>query len=97
MELEEIKQEISIIGENLNSKIKNIDCLIFGSMLKNTKTANDIDLLIIYNNETEIQIIKNEFKSLGKVYPLHLNYFTHSEEKELNFIEEQQAEYLFRV
>ena len=97
MELEEIRWEILCIGENLKSKISKVDCLIFGSILKNSRNANDIDLLIIYNDETEIQIIRKEFNSLEKFFPLHLNYFTHSEEKELNFIEEQKAEYIFRI
>lgn len=97
MELEEIKVDLRSIQKSLESKIKNLDCLIFGSILRNPKTANDVDILIIYKNEYQIPIIKREFKPLEKVYPLHLNYFTFEEEKELNFIAEQKAKHLFSL
>lgn len=97
MDLEEIKTDLRIIQKNLESKVENLDCLIFGSILKNPKMANDVDILLIYLNHNQIPIIKLEFESLKKVYPLHLSYFTFEEEKELNFIAEQKAIYVFRL
>ncbi|MEE4247113.1 MAG: nucleotidyltransferase domain-containing protein [Kangiellaceae bacterium] len=97
MELEEIKADLRVIERNLKPKIKLVDCLIFGSILINSKRANDIDILIIYDNHEQIPVLKEEFKSLEKIYPLHLNYFTFEEERELDFITEQSAEYIFKL
>ena len=97
MDLEEIKTDLRSIQRSLETKVNNLDCLMFGSVLRNSRMANDVDILIIYKDENQIPIIKQEFQSLEKVYPLHLNYFTFEEEKELNFITEQKAEYLFRL
>ncbi len=97
MDLEEIKTDLRSIQKKLESKIEKLDCLIFGSILRNSTMANDVDILLIYKNQNQIPIIKQEFKSLETMYPLHLNYFTFEEEKELNFITEQTAEYIFRL
>lgn len=97
MELESIKQELIIISNNLCQKVSEVDCYLFGSILVNPRFANDIDILIIYESEIQIRILKKEFKPLSKEYPLHMNYFTHKEEKELNFISEQNAKKIFSL
>jgi hypothetical protein len=95
MEMDTIKTEIQTIGESLFSKTKTIECYVFGSILTNPKKAMDIDILIIYENQVQLEIIKQEFKLMAKKYPLHINYFTFSEEREFNFIEQQGAQKVF--
>ncbi|TVZ21153.1 hypothetical protein JM84_0020 [Dokdonia sp. Hel_I_63] len=94
MELREIIADLRDVIKILESKIEKFDCLIFGSILTNSKVANDVDILIIYDNENHIEIIKQEFKNMAEIYPLHLNYFTFEEENELKFIHEQKARYI---
>jgi predicted nucleotidyltransferase len=95
MELEPIIQELLVIGNRLLQKVNLVDCYLFGSILVEPKLANDIDILIIYDNESQIKIIKEEFEYLSKEFPLHMNYFTPTEEKELNFIAGQNAKKIF--
>ena len=97
MELEAIKEDLRIIGNRLSSKIINLDCYLFGSVLTNAKQANDIDILIIYENQEQLEIVKNDFEILSISIPLHMNYFTSLEEQELNFIWEQNAEEVFSL
>ena len=95
MELEIIKSELQKIGDSLVLKTRSVECYLFGSLLKDPKKANDVDVLIVYENQNHLQTIKQEFKLLAQKYPLHISYFTFSEEKEFNFIDEQKAEKIF--
>lgn len=95
MEIDYIKKELIAIGNILAQKIKKVDCYLFGSILINPVCANDIDILIIYENENQIDIIKKAFRDILTNFPVHMNYFTHEEEKELNFIRQQNAKKIF--
>lgn len=95
MEIEEIKYQLNLIGNNLLSQSSGIKCYLFGSILKNPKIANDIDVLILYETEANLWLVKQELKPLIRQYPLHIIYFTLSEERELNFVEQQMAEKIF--
>lgn len=95
MEIDYIKQELVVIGNMLSPKIKKVDCYLFGSILRNPVLANDIDILIIYENENQIDIIKKAFRDLLINFPVHMSYFTHEEVKELNFIRQQNAKKIF--
>lgn len=88
---------IEKIGHNISTSTNGIECYIFGSMLHNISIANDVDILIIYNHENQLDIIKQEFKLLESIYPMHMNYFTYIEESELNFIKNVNAELIFKV
>lgn len=97
MELEKIKIELSNIGQRLVLVTNNIECYLFGSILKVSKQANDIDVLILYNSEKQIQTIKKEFNEIEYIYPIHMNYFTFEENAELNFSSGQKAEIIFKI
>ncbi|OCB77158.1 hypothetical protein B0A79_01955 [Flavobacterium piscis] len=91
MELESIQEELITVVKGLSLKVNFVDFYLFGSFLLNPRSANDIDILIIYENKNQIKVIKKDFENLSKEFPLHMNYFTHKEEKELNFIKTQRA------
>ena len=95
MELEAIKIDLNILQNKLATKITKLDCYLFGSILTNVKQANDIDILIIYEGQEILDIVKKEFIALSSDNPFHINYFTFAEEKELNFIKQQKAEKIF--
>jgi predicted nucleotidyltransferase len=95
MELETMKKELQQIEKNLSFKVKNIECYLFGSILNNPKLANDIDILIIYEDVKHLKVLKEEFGALEMFYPLHISYFTFFEQNQFNFIREQKAEKVF--
>lgn len=97
MELEKIINDIKQIGKNISIKTSDVEGYLFGSILTKQHNANDVDVLIVYDNEEQINIIKQEFKPLESDFPLHLNYFTYFEETELNFISEVKAERIFKI
>jgi predicted nucleotidyltransferase len=97
MELETIIEDLKEIGNKLLSKTNTINCYLFGSILTNPKSANDIDILIIYKNKDQLSIIKQEFKIFSTQNPIHMIYFTYSEEHELNFINQQKAREVFSL
>lgn len=97
MELEKIINDIKQIGKNLSIKTSSVDAYLFGSIRDKQHNANDVDVLIVYYNEEQISIIKQEFKPLESVIPLHMNCFTYTEEAELNFISEVKAERIFKI
>ena len=97
MDLENIISELKAIGEGLRSKVEGIDCYLFGSILTNAKLANDIDVLIVYKNRDQLQILKHELKIFASHNPLHLSYFTFCEEQELSFMKGQKAFKIFSL
>jgi len=97
MELEKIINNIKQIGKNISIKTNGVEGYLFGSILTKQHNANDVDVLIVYCNEEQINIIKQEFKFLESIIPLHMNYFTYNEETELNFISEVMAERIFKI
>lgn len=97
MELEKIRNDIKQIGQNISIKTNGVEGYLFGSILAKWYDANDIDVLIVYNDEEQISIIKQEFKPLESILPLHMNYFTYTEEAELNFVTVVKAEQIFKI
>lgn len=94
MGLEEIITELQSIEKQISIFNSEIECYLFGSVLK-SKFFNDVDVLIIYKNRNHIIPLKKMLVELSKKYPLHIIYLTHPEEKEFNFIKEQSAYKIF--
>ena len=94
MEIETVIQELKGIGAILNNKSNKLKCYLFGSALI-SNYPNDLDILVLYDSVAELEDFKAKINSVEKVFPLHLIYFTYSEEKELNFIKNQNAEQIF--
>lgn len=97
MEIEYIKYQLNLIGTNISLKTSGLKCYLFGSILENPKLANDIDVLIIYDTQKSLNILKQELRQLMTQYPLHFSYFSISEERELDFIEQQKAQNIFCI
>jgi predicted nucleotidyltransferase len=97
MGLEEIKLELNKIGEDLGKTASRIECYLFGSLLLSDKSTNDVDILILYENQSHVRTVKEHFKFLSTIYPLHICYFTFAEEKQFNFVEEQKAVKIFGI
>src|SRR5882724_5692501 len=91
MDLEEVKETLRDIGNVLSAKTKSVDCFLFGSILKE-KFPNDVDLLIVYNDESQLRTVKAQFEAMSLKYPLHFIYLTFLEEEEFDFIKQQAAE-----
>lgn len=64
---------------------------IFGSALSVGSGVCDLDLLIIYNDETDLTLVKRSFESVSKLIPLHVTYMHETEEAEFSFIQYQKA------
>lgn len=94
MEIDTIIKELQGIGIKLNTNNNKLECYLFGSAI-NTNYPNDIDILLLYSDITQLTNFKSKIKSLEKKYPLHLSYFTYYEEAELNFIINQNAKKIF--
>jgi predicted nucleotidyltransferase len=97
MELEKVINHIKQIGKNISIKTSGLEVYLFGSILTKRHNANDVDILVVYSNEEQISIIKQEFKPLECIIPLHLIYFTYYEQIELNFISKVKAERVFKL
>ncbi len=73
------------------------DIYIFGSILTNSESVSDIDILIIYRSCKEILEIKNNVSILTHRLPIAVMYMTPDEEREFNFIEAQKARSLDQI
>ena len=90
--LEEIKSLVLTLDYKIASRI-----YLFGSSLNNKSFANDIDILIIYEDEIELREAKNVLYPLQYKYPLDLLFAHSDEEKELELIKAMDAKPLMRT
>ena len=79
------------------SAINNEDLIFyqFGSSSSNEKIFNDIDILIIYNNYEEMNIIKLKLIEELKEWLPHITCLSTVEEFELSFIKAVDAKKLY--
>ena len=70
-----------------------VDVYVFGSALKNFRSANDIDILVI-GDCVDGLLLKRKLRDLDLFIPVHVISMTRSEECELNFIKSVGASML---
>ncbi len=70
---------------------------LFGSILKDKRPINDIDLLVVCANAGDCGAVRLELGATCSEYPIHLLLMTFDEESEVKFIEGQDAITLDRV
>ncbi|WP_090156184.1 nucleotidyltransferase domain-containing protein [Dyadobacter soli] len=97
MELEAVLLGLVEIEKRIRLKISGVECYIFGSILKDSWNSNDIDILVLYQNEQHISIVRREMEETKTELPLHVSYLTYNEETELNFISRYGAKLVFRT
>ena len=96
MELEEIIVHLADIKDDLVGKLSRFECYLFGSILT-SNYPNDIDILILYDNPNDILLFKKCIKPDSLNFPLDILYLTFEEEKQFNFIQEQNAIKIFSL
>ncbi|AYZ74615.1 nucleotidyltransferase domain-containing protein [Fusobacterium necrophorum] len=88
---------------NLIKKNTDLFCIfervyVFGSILKQDKHSNDIDLLLLYLNfSSDISKSINEIKEYIEqktVYPVDITALSFEEEKEIGFIDKLDKKYV---
>lgn len=82
MEIEYIRDLIVDNLKQLQEKYT-FEVYFFGSILK-TNDFNDVDIMIIYNSEIEVQELKANFKNIKNI-PFDLSFYTRIETIEFNF------------
>jgi len=70
---------------------------LFGSTLREDSVPSDIDVIVVYRKGVDISALKTKLNALSIYYPLDITYMTESEERELNFLEQQSAVVLSEV
>lgn len=92
-----MRGEVYVIQELLRKNrkyLKNTKVFIFGSLVKNEKYINDIDLLIICNDLKQSKIIRKILENFSFL-PVDLLFLSYEEEIELNFIKAQNCKLLY--
>ena len=64
---------------------------LFGSVARGADSANDTDLLIVYENDRHARLIRQFIAELWLLPPLHLLLMRVDEEHELQFCERQHC------
>jgi len=81
---------ISTVLHDNNDITKGIKIYAFGSAIRSDKQPNDIDILIIYVEDTQPKVIRRLLDNMGNM-PLHLIFMFPQEELETNFIRAQKC------
>lgn len=72
--------------QNLGAKV-----YLFGSALKGDVNIRDVDLLVVYDEKTDIISVKKSLELVKKIVPMDITYMHTSEEVEFCFIQNQRA------
>lgn len=80
---------------NISNKIEGIEWYLFGSFLTNHVVISDIDLLIVYSNHRDPELIRSYFRNAELKLPLHFTFLTYEEELEFDFIKSVNAKRIF--
>ncbi|WP_196582638.1 nucleotidyltransferase domain-containing protein [Aliivibrio fischeri] len=92
-----IIERIKAINVRLNASGLNVDFYFFGSILDNEKNSSDVDVLVIYNHFSELDLIKFELSELSIQIPLDLYFMTPEEEVELEFVNRTQESLMYFI
>ncbi len=95
MNIEDVEMQILNTANWLSQSISGLSWYLFGSTLKNISRANDIDILITYNQDQESTMIREHLKSFVFTLPVHLVLLTEQEELELEFVQTQGCKRIF--
>ena len=86
MELESITNIIFTAKTILHQEGVNVDFYLFGSFLKRDALYSDVDILVIYHKEDDVELIRYALNDLSYKVPIDLCFMTSQEERELKFI-----------
>ncbi|NHR07911.1 hypothetical protein HA052_22210 [Chromobacterium haemolyticum] len=90
----------SLLAEILNTlaglqeKLPNTKWYGFGSFFHGQSSFNDIDLLAVCRDASEVLSVRSALYELSSVWPIHLIIMTDSEEAETDFIFRQGCQLL---
>ena len=68
---------------------------VFGSILWKTNASSDIDIAVILKQNVDPRSVKASLENLGRHFPLDVIYMTEAEEKEFDFLKDQQVVNVF--
>ena len=78
-----------------NSKLKNLEIFLFGSVRQGRHPQSDIDLLVIYESAKDLEKIRKIIRCLDLQSPVDVLYMNSCEEEELNFVESEDCLRIF--
>jgi hypothetical protein len=76
------------------SRIGPVEVYVFGSALCEEASANDVDLLVLYDTDQQPPLVREALASIDGAPPLHLTFMLPQEEKETAFISAQECRLL---
>lgn len=93
----DIIQHLLKISISIQPVVRNIDCYLFGSILTNKRLKNDIDILVVYQHAIDVIIVRESLREIELMYPIQLLFLNTKEEREFNFISQQNALKIFSI
>jgi predicted nucleotidyltransferase len=95
MELKEIASKLQHEARTLSRQAPGAEWYLFGSIIRHEPLPSDVDLLIVYKNDSDARVLRRGLEHLSRFFPLHLLLLRKDEESELNFVNEQKASCIF--
>jgi len=95
VELEEITSKLQNLAQILAKDVPGSTWYLFGSITRRDRLPSDVDLLIVYATDADAPILRRGLAKLSRFLPLHVLLLRKDEEKELNFIEKEEAVRIF--
>lgn len=86
MDLKHLIENIKRVALSLKNETPDLKFYIFGSIIKDSSTVTDIDILVIYQNHEDLIRIRESYELISMLFPLDFVFLNANEEKYFDFI-----------
>lgn len=97
MKLDLVRTELQAVAGDLENQMPDVRWYLFGSVADGNAAPGDVDLLIVYQHETEPALIRKALSELMASMPIHLLFMDEGEERELDGVATQKAVLIYPV
>jgi hypothetical protein len=71
--------------------VPHVRVFAFGSLLNADTWPADVDLLVLYENAADVDLVRALLAPLSSAMPLHVLFLTSAEEAQLRFVEGEKC------
>jgi hypothetical protein len=95
MDLEEVKSKLKVAAQSLSADVLGAQWYVFGSVTEQANLPADVDLLVVYQEDSDVQKLRKGLERYSLILPLHVLFLREDEEEELRFVSDQHAIRIF--
>ena len=82
----ELLERLRAEAERVVRTVPNVRMFVFGSLLRTESWPADVDVLVVYESDSDVTLVRALLEPLNGEMPLHVLFLNRSEEAQLQFV-----------